>query len=76
MPKAKAKALAITGYIDVRYLITCHFCGYERNAGNAASIAEVARRLHDWGWREVSSEKYQVLAAACPGCAKTKDKDR
>lgn len=76
MPKNKNLA----GYIAAKHSLTCHFCGaiaeHDATWNEAHSVEAAAVYFAAKGWREVDSSKYQVIAAACPSCAATRDSQR
>jgi len=65
----------LTGYLVGSWTIECHFCGekheftFDESGGTPQEASEAIYRC---GWREVSSNKYQVIAPACPECVRTK----
>lgn len=59
----------LKAYIKAIYSIECHFCGGKTNCDKETRI-EASEVFYHWGWREVDSFTYQVVAAACPTCLK------
>ena len=65
---------SILPHIETTHLVTCGFCG--RAGRSADSLKEAAAIFHAWGWRNVSSEKFGIVAIACPRCARMPDSQR
>lgn len=75
-------AARVAQHVAHEWEIECHFCG---ESATSKDLSPRVVRLNPVGagailaakgWREVTSRKFQVVAAACPKCASTKDKDR
>jgi hypothetical protein len=72
---------ALKDHITAIYKIECHFCGHREtlDTTDGKGFIDTSKFCKFWfeaGWKIVTSKKYQVIAPACPACAKIKDKDR
>lgn len=74
----KSGVSKILNYSATTYMVECHFCGTtcQNDSRSVKTDEQFAQNCFSTGWREVSSSHYQVIALACPDCAKAKDRDR
>jgi hypothetical protein len=72
-------AQRIEKHVAYKWEVECHFCGEVTTNDDVRPHVTMIDPLvaGPWlaahGWREVTSRKYQVVAAACPKCASMKD---
>lgn len=72
--KGFEEAVKLENHLTRKFHIECHFCGMEWESGDInndpTNTHLAALRIHKDGWREITSEEYNVIAPACPNCAK------
>lgn len=79
MAKSNSTVGDLEKHIATKHEIQCHFCGFIGVCDfsqEMTSILGACAWFYGKGWRQVSSRKFQAIAAACPDCAPKKDKDR
>ena len=90
--KKKTERSPISGYLEAEIAITvkieCNFCGEEYDNfeepydleeikdATEKLLNESEKSLKEKGWKEVTSDKFNCIALACPKCAKLPDRER